>query len=494
MFWRPEWWPQTLSFGLLWLLSNFTNAVCSYNLLVMSGYMASALAMCALAYWLTKHRLVALLAGYAFAFSPFAQAKATGHPTFVHQEFFPLIMLLTLMIAAKPTRQRALGLGATIAAAGYFDGYYLLFSWMTFGTLAVVIVFREWRQRRRSTAPSMSEGVEGNAVPEDGDRDDSQDRSPRALRMFALAGATALVLLVPLGVLYASESSSVTTAVQRADNNLDVFSADLVDFVVPGRDNPLFDQIFGSWQDARLGLSNYSEKTLFLGWSTLLLSVVALVRIRAKGAASTQSQPPDHARLAVPALVVTGVVLAIASGPRTWHLGGVTFPGVSYFINAIFPFWRAYSRLFIPVHAAFVATAAVGMTVLFEQLRTRKARSAVLVCLATITTAETMRDLSFDYRYFDYRDAPDGYAWVANQADADLIADYPVWHPELQPDSTFATFQPVHGAATVNSLDSRRARVSCQRQSDRPGRFAIIAGAALDGRRLRARPSDSDAR
>jgi hypothetical protein len=452
-FWKSDWWTQSIPLLTTWGYSNVTNDVCAYNLTMLSGFVLSACAMAVLSYWLTRRRFIAVLAGLAFAFSPFAQIKAGGHVDYVHQEIFPLIILGALMLRERPTRARAVALGAAVAVATYTDGYYVLFGWMTFALLSGVGLVSLFLGADRS-----------NAGPSEADARRTLRR--QYLNKTALAGATAFALSLPIAFVYATQKADVVSSLARTSGSLDAYGARLLDYLLPARNNPITDGLFGSWQDRHIGLSNYSEQALSLGWGSLILAVVAVlgfVRLRRRRSRTPDAVDVDgvvddprprrldsRAVAAVPILGMTALALMIASGPGHWHFFGHRIPGVSLVIYQVLPIWRVYARMFVPVSATVTAMAAIGLAWVFGSVRGPGARVSLVSVSILAVLFQTMASKPFEYGFFDYEAAPSGYKWLHDQPDINLIADYPVYSNEGSPDGQFSTYQPVHGKRVVN--------------------------------------------
>lgn len=427
-FWQPEWWTQTLTYTPLWVLGHVTNAPCAWNVSIISGFVLSGLSMFGLVYWLTRRPVVALLFGYAFAYSAFAQMKASGNLAMVHRELIPVLLLFLIRLVNRPSIRRAVPAGVTLALLGYTDGYYLLIGWAIVAAFALgALVHRAWATRRaRDVWPDV--------------------------RAFLGVAFAAVLLLAPLVVAYRGNSSSIDADVSRGVSDLDVYGARPADYLLPAHDNPLFKGLFGSWQDRHLGLSNYAEKTLYLGWGTLAFAVVALV-LWWRGA-----RTDDPRRVRLPSQVViplcsVAFVAAVASGPAHSHMLGLTLPGPSLVVHAIAPYWRVFARLFVAVHAAVIVLAALGVAGVLAG-RSNRVRVVVLAIACCVVFIDAMAARPFSYATFDYSAAPSGYRWLARQSDISVIADAPVWPNIAQPDAAFATFQPIHGKRVVNPKSS----------------------------------------
>ena len=135
-----------------------------------------------------------------------------------------------------------------------------------------------------------------------------------------------------------------------------------------------------------------------------------LVVVRAR-----RGRPPLPRRwnLAVVLLVPITFATLVASGPPRLTLFGVSVPNVSELVAGVANAWRVYSRFFIDVHAALLGVAAIGMAALFWRFRSRGIRVVLAVVLLGVLAFEGLMGRPFQWAWFDYDAAPQGYKWIA---------------------------------------------------------------------------------
>ena len=76
--------------------------------------------------WLTRRNSIALLAGYAFAFTPYLQIKTGVHPSYVYEGLFVGIIWLFLMFWKRPRPALAVWMAVLTALTFYWDAYFVL--------------------------------------------------------------------------------------------------------------------------------------------------------------------------------------------------------------------------------------------------------------------------------------------------------------------------------------------------------------------------------
>lgn len=447
-FWQPQWATALGVFVPEWLFAQFTSPTCAWNLTLFTGFVLSGLAMFGLAWWLTGRVLPASFAAFAFAFSPYRELKMQGHVAYVHGQALVLVLLACFLLWRKPTWPRAVAAAGALALCGYTDGYYILLGGVAFASFhlaafayAALVERRGWQRLRRHVGMVLASG--------------------------ALAG----VLLAPLALILATEGGDISAAVERPRDELYLFSARPSEYVLPSRFHPVFKHVFADYQIENLHGSNFSEQTLYLGWTVLMLSglgVAAALSSRRTRMAPMQGAVEEAGEVNADAVngdavngdagrpltfgfvaaVLGAVALAalVMSAPPTVHLGPVEVPGPSGAVFAVIKFWRAYARMFLLVHAALVVLAAVALALM---LRRRSLRTAAATTLALIAV------VAFEFMpipppgSWNYDAAPEVYYFLAQQPGS-IVAEYPLLPTEAEPDHRYLTYQPVHGKRMVN--------------------------------------------
>lgn len=425
--WRPIFATSLVVMLPAWGAAQIVGPVCAWNTLVIAGFVASASAMCGFVCWLTRHRGAAFVAGYAFAFTPFALRKAEGHLNYVHLWIFPMILWALLWAAQRRSWRRAALAGLVIGMAGYVDGYYLLMATVTAAALLCGLLLEIARRR---------------AWPEVRDW----------LALALVATATSLVVLAPIGAILLTSSSQVSEAVTRSISDVAIYSARPWEYVLPARTHPVFSSIFGSWQDRHLHESNYSEQTLYLGVSVILLAAIGAVAVLRGRMRFRPGGDPARTRMAGLALLaVAAIGLAFSAPPR---MPVVDLPTPSSLVYGIAPFWRVFARFFIPVDAAVVALAGFGLAKLAGPPSWKTARGILVCTVAAMIVAFDL--LAAPPRpQWSYAEGPEVYRWLDTEpADEGIVANYPIVDPPLDAHLTYLTYQRVHERPILNGAST----------------------------------------
>jgi hypothetical protein len=331
----------------LWLLALIFGAPAGVTLYTFVGFLGTGMTTFLVARRLTGRTWPALIAGWAFAFYPFAVLNGQGH--YDNAFGWPLLLGVWRMIelSEAPTRRNALLAGIAVAFGMWWSPYFILFGGVAWATLAVTSLLISWRRGR------FREQLAGQAV----------------------AGVIVVCFLAGLYALSTQASGNASGVRTNGIQALITYSARPLEYVVPPITNPFFGSKTGPFLEARLHGSNFAESMLYVGVSVILLAVVAAV------AAARRRLEPRLAR-AVLLLAALALVATITSAPPEARLAGHLIPFPSHFIAQLTTTWRAYSRFVIVVMLALSLLAAIGLSALTQ--RTRRIATVAILAGATI--------------------------------------------------------------------------------------------------------------
>lgn len=400
------------SVSLLYVLAVVVGSTAAHNLFILLGYAASGLAMFLFTRRLTGNAWISLLAGWAFAFYPFAVVTAE-HPAFVHGWPFVLVAWRVLEIWERPTWQNGLWAGAAVVLALSWTPHYFVLAGVTYGVLTVA---------------ALVGAAAGGEVR-------------RHLAAHATGGAVALAFLLVTTVLVRISHSGDTLPVSSLIDVTQTSARPLM-YLVPSA-NTLVGEQTRDFLEARNWLG--VERTLYVGWTVLLLALAGVA------AAAAKRLPRAQFRGAVLAAVVAVTAVLFAAPP---DVAGIPFP--ARYVYEVTPGVRLLSRFVIPLMAALCILAAIGLSTLVRIVSPRTGL-AVLAAAAILVPLDLWN--RFPNRTYDYF-TPEVYEAVPNRADGSL-AVYPLRPITAVGDYLDLYHQDVHGRPLLNGYyrgpDERRA-------------------------------------
>jgi hypothetical protein len=312
-----------------YLLMLVFGAVPGYNLFVLAGYVATGVSTFLLARRLSRNAVAALIAGWAFAFWPFAVAKGQAHLEFAHGWVFILLVWRMLELHERPSIRNGIIAGAAATVCMSYNPYFLLMGVVVYATLIAGDVLLALRDR------DLARHVKAQ-----------------------LAG-----VVVPLGalVLYGIVNTTAPSSGVRSHpiSELYTFSARLGHYLVPTPDTILVGDRTQSWWTAHLQGASISELGLYVGVTTLALALLGV------GFAIARRLIPPTGRV-VGLLVSVGLVAGLFSAPPTFQPGGLTIYMPSWFVFQVTATWRVFSRFGMIVMMVVALLAAIGLARLVQ--------------------------------------------------------------------------------------------------------------------------------
>ena len=302
----------------------------------------------------------AFLAGAIFTFAPVHMAHLLGHMQVMSLQWLPFYILyllkaITASRRGQPWVRPALMAGLFLTLAGLCDWYFVLYLFFFTG----LVVFWQllpghWGDNLKSKAcPGRIKNLKSAILPP------------------LLAGALMLLLLSPVLLPMVREATQFSFMV-RPTSDLYIFSASLLDFLVPNRLHTWFQPESFTWPGNQI--APVSERTISLGYIPLLLTLLALWRWRGFRL--------DAVRFWA---LVALFFLLLALGPRI-HLGNITEADLPTTVSRTTPEWtpfallnrtvpfmrisRSVSRYALMVQLAVAVLAGIGLATLLQRRRT----------------------------------------------------------------------------------------------------------------------------
>jgi hypothetical protein len=186
-----------------------------------------------------------------------------------------------------------------------------------------------------------------------------------------------------------------------------IYSARLHEYVQPYYNNPLVPAFIKRWELAHLHGSNWTESTILLGFTVIVLAIVGIILTRRLFPVT----------LAI-GLIAAGVLL---SQPPTRVLLGQSVHFPSYYLFNLLAVFRVYARFSWMVLLGGSLLAGMGLAAL--QARLRPGNLHVLLLIPFLLAAIEFNNLPPE-RFTQVLPAPAEYMWLRDQPQGVLL-EYP---------------------------------------------------------------------
>ncbi len=428
-----------------YLVSKVVGPVCSYNLYNILGYMSSSLLMFAFILYLTRSRWIALLAGYAVAFTPYVQAKIGGHPSYGYSSLLIAILWLTIHLITHRKILHASLLGVALAACAYLDPYFILFAITVMVPIGVVWLFMLVRSTVWKKLSWRKLFI---------------DAKP-----FVIAILLFLVIVTPLLVIRVKDAALINSSVANVRGNVEaaamLCSNKPLDYLLPDPYNIYLKSVFGEDYTAKnIALRNWcgsGESRVSI--SLVILGVIALGGIVMIWERLNRRKLKLRASLSYdPTLVIGSIVgiglLALMLGLPPYIHDIITPTGIVLHITEM---WRIFAREFLVVNIAAVVLFAIVLKYFsanFKRYRHALIIGVIYTLVVLGIIASYQINPPFNPPVFSYsRDVPQIYERIKNTPEIQTLAEYPIDRTGIEYDSIvyYLTMQAVHGKKLFNS-------------------------------------------
>lgn len=426
--------------------SKVVGPVCSYNLYNVVGYLTTSVIMFAFIMYLTKNRWIALLAGYAVAFTPYMQNKVGVHPSYGYASLLIALLWLLIHLISYRKKLHAILLAIVLGACAYFDPYFVLLAITIILPVLVVWSLLGFKHRKVKKVWSAKRFIVW-------------------VRPFLLSVAIFAVIVSPLMVTTVINANLISSSVASVRGNVEAAAMQCsnkpLDYLLPDPNNIYLKKIFGpgytannismrNWCGAAESHVSISEVVLFVivvGGIVILWERLSARKVKLGIVSGYDGR-----------LVVGGVLLvalaALAIGLPPYIRGIITPSGI---ILKLTETWRIFAREYLVLNVALVLLFALILKYLStsKAFRNKRVLLAIIFVLMSLgIMAEYQVNHPFNPPVFSYsRDVPEVYDHIRDDGNIKAIAEYPIDRTGVEYDSIvyYLTMQAVHGKQILNS-------------------------------------------
>jgi hypothetical protein len=430
--------------------SKIAGPVCGYNLINILGYMTTSLAMFGFILYLTKKSWIALVAGYAVAFTPYFQSKVGGHPSYGFAALLIVTLWLILHIIREQKLKHGIMLAAVLAFCTYFDPYFILLEATVIAPILAIWALYVFKHRREKRLI---------------------DKSRKTFKVFITTLGILIVLVLPIAFVRIHDAKAInaTTSLVRGDVKVTAMQCSNLplDYLLPDARNYFMLELFGpnyvyknishrhwcGFGESRVTISLIMLTTILLtliifGWERLNNRRLKLHKLF--------SYNPYILIYSLLGIMLFSFLLGLPPEIR-----GI--PTLSEVVIKVTATWRIFAREYLVLNTVVVMLFAIALTY-FSSLKFKHSRyilPGLLVVLFLGIAAEYQITAPFQPLTFSYsQDVPNIYKQIRDDKKIDVIAEYPLDRLGIEADSNvyYLTMQTVHQKKIFNSAivnDSR---------------------------------------
>ena len=333
--------------SFVWAFKDVLGIIGSVNAFLLSGLLLTGVAMFLLLDRCRFGFLPSLFGALLVAFNPWMFERAvSGHIAFAHGWVLIVLLFALLRLREQRTLPRAAAAGAAYGFCFLMASYSgLLATFMVAGFAILDVVSAKTAVERLWT-----------------------------LTLLMMIGAVTAVFLLPGVIALARDGDRVTSSLSRSTEDLTLGGASPLHYVLPSPRHP----IFGSFSDRYRPWDVFNEKTLFFGYTTIALVILAVaVLVRERRARIADTVEARRTQLAWLALATIPLAVVSSFG-RTLTLAGVDVPMPAYVLGPAISFYRVYARL------GFVVAIGAAVLAAFMLARIAERRGGKLAVVALI--------------------------------------------------------------------------------------------------------------
>jgi hypothetical protein len=220
-------------------------------------------------------------------------------------------------------------------------------------------------------------------------------------------------------------------------------SARPLSYVLPAAVHPFFGKLTEMFIGSQLYGMSFTEHTLYLGWTPLVLAFLAFRRWRKNRKLRITNKEDFY----IGFFVSLAMVAWFFSQPPWWKVGPLKIYMPSFFMYKILPMFRAYCRFGIVVMLAIAVLAGFGLKFILERFKSEKAKIALTTLFCGLLLFEFWNYPPF--KVINVSKVPGVYYWLKGKPEDLVIAEYPL--DITGPSEMYKFYQTKHEKKMINA-------------------------------------------
>ena len=397
-------------------LQQLFGLIAAYNMVWILTFILSGFGIYLLAKYLINDTKAAILSGLIFMFSPYHFAHALGHMNLITTEWIPLYILFLIKMTREGTKTNAIYAAIFLVLTAMSSNYYLLYM---FSFTSMYLIYYLLVDRSLMSKDFM--------------------------KRFSIMTASFLVCFSPFLYIMLKEML-LSKSSYMYQGGFEEFSADLMAFFTPTIFHPVFKDLVSPINSQFTG--GGIEFTVFAGYTVLLLSVIAIWKIRTKEIKFWAISTIIFFILCLgPYLTVNGVADFSFSG----YNFKIPLPYIILMHIPVFSIARAPSRWDVLVMLSLAILAGYGLNYISCKARNRSLfksnkENIIFIIISCLILFEFLA-VPFP---MSSAEVPAFYKQLALETDDYAILEVPGFAA-----ANYMYFQTIHGKKLVNGYVSR---------------------------------------
>ncbi|MDP3732514.1 MAG: hypothetical protein Q8R31_05815 [Candidatus Omnitrophota bacterium] len=405
-----------------------TNPSFAYNIEIILSFILSGLFFYVLMMRISENMLCSVFSAIIYAFAPYHFVRAWQHIGLAHIQWMPLFLFALFRLKDKANKSNIILAFLSLYLVFSFDLYYAYFS---VSVAAIFISYLLLKEKKRSLKAIFWICI-----------------------IFLVDATIFIAIFFPVIKSAKIGSSPSAWGFTRPFNDLFSQSARPLSYFLPASVHPLFGRFTEQFVGSKLYGMSFTEHTLYLGWTPLVLAFFAF-KIWRKGRKEKKlgslgtvpfGDSPSRDDFYIGFFVFLAVVAWLFSQPPWWDFFGIKIYMPSFFLYKILPMFRAYCRFGIVVMLAVAVLAGFGLNFILEIFKTQKTKIMVTILFCGLVLFEFWNYPPF--KVIDLSRAPQVYYWLKEQPGDFVIAEYPL---DIEgPNEMYKFFQTKHEKKIIN--------------------------------------------
>lgn len=389
------------------ILSLLFGEIAAYNIMVIAGFLLSAITMYYLAHYFTNNKLASAVSGAIFAFSPYHFAQSYAHLGLSNIQWIPLYFLFLFRLYEKRTFRNSLLYGLSFALVVLGNGYYAFF--VAIFTIVFIIFIFLYNLFRKKVSFHF-----------------------RRWELFLLSVVFAFALIAPFIIPVAFQQYTGSTTHITELWEVESLTTSFWNYLLPAPDNLILGGVAEDFIYTKTEGRYPVNITDYLGYVAIALGVLGVIGWWRRRKFIEDDEVNARLGWGVPFLMLAFFTAIIISAHPSMKVFGSNILMPSYYLHEIAPMFRAFARFGIIAMLALSVLAGLGVKRILDMIRNKSTQVIIVAVLTVMMLVEFINVPPSKASYVGDRATPAVYQWLAGQEGDFTIAEYPApaldWH------------------------------------------------------------------